>query len=62
MSDHPPPSGIYVLVKAEIPVLLDAASAMTVCSKVRSTGVLVNDLLVRLTDNAPDRRIYRTPG
>lgn len=44
-------------VKAEIPLIGDAASLLTVCSNVRSIAVLEYGLSVRLIEKAPDSKI-----
>ena len=49
-------------VNAVMPVCLDAASLLTVCSSVKSTAQRENDFAVRLIDNAPFSNVARIPA
>ena len=50
------------LSKADMPVNLEAVSAYTVCSRVKSTATLENGLFVRLIDIMPPKSISLNPG
>ena len=50
------------VVKDDTPLSLDAASAFTLCSRVKSTGALEKGFSVLFTVKAPFSSTLRSPG